>query len=126
MPSEARLPRVNGLVLREDKLIYGTKWVEYDEWVHLDPQQRIVMRVLLQNPDSILTVQKFEFEMYSGVRDSDLPDDPRLVLRIRISDLRKKLKALGLSTEVIETFWREGYRLNSGWIEEKPPRKIYE
>lgn len=92
-----------GLELDIHRLTYGGRFVL------LTPQTIIMMNLLLRNPNSLVSYEKIEDEIYGGVRDSDLPEDPRGNISVQMVKLRKKLRALRVGQRAVETVWGTGY-----------------
>ena len=111
MSSETRL--LKNLFLDKDRLYYHGKSV------HLDGQQRILMRAFLNKPGQLISLEKLRYEFYSGVHDTDLPERPDLVINVRMHTLRKKLTTLGIAHNAIVMIRGEGYWFDCKWVKEE-------
>ena len=96
-------PHYKSLVLDVDRLYYN------EEFIRLDGQQRLLMRVFLANPGKLINYERLENEMHGGVREADWPKRPKALVQVKIMQLKKKLKILGIPYKVFYNISGEGY-----------------
>lgn len=103
---ETHLPILSHGDLQLDPSI--CKVTYHDKLLSLTPKEYMILECFLKNPTQVLTRSAlmdklWEFDKSSGEE----------TIKTHITNLRKKLKSAGSLTEIIETVYGIGYRLNS-------------
>lgn len=95
---------------RELRLDPNVRQVKYrDTELNLTPKEYMILECFLRNPSQVFTRtmlldKLWELDQTSGEE----------TIKTHITNLRRKLKAVGSKTELIETIYGVGYRLHAG------------
>lgn len=85
----------------------STRMVTYnDEILSLTPKEYMILEVFLRNPNRVFTRSYLLEKLWEIDKESG-----EETVKTHLTNLRRKLKAVGLEPEIIETVYGVGYRL---------------
>ena len=97
------------LEYQEIKINLTTYQVYVDQTeIHLTKTEYAILKLLLQNPNQVIT----KSQILDSISE-DTPDCVESSLKVHISNLRKKLRAVQ-EKDYIESVWGIGFKLNAG------------